>query len=516
MPKRLDVSVAHFTNSIAARQRWTKSHSIRAVLNSHVLDVCGLKQLQDVTADLQPNRIKIYGKQIANFVEICEKNTNPFDQDLDKDNLFNIATTKPVPENVTDFLLNIEKNGDNLRKQFINECAADQNRFDKPIKKNQVLNFADAPKKKKLALGNKVVQLRIQRDLFGRLLGISITNKVDIEKVLGFPLTPVPTSMCHLDGSICKTNKAQLVKLFEKKVSTANQQSICFDISIFDGFFMLYLMKEVPQTFDGISKKFLKIISQFKSSRIDIVFDQYFTPSIKDCERLRRNESTSTVSIGPNQIRPHNFVAELKNPQFKEGLVKFFIDHWANDYMSPFIGNKTIYLSFDKCYLYRAENNQVIRTIEESLSCEEHEEADTRIIYHICQINFDAQVVVRCSDSDILIILLGNMDHLNPCLKLWIQGGVGNHERLINVNELYQVLGISLSKALPCFHAITGCDYTPAFFRKGKLRPFKLLEKSVEYQLTCQEITTDDEDVLERTFMKLEKFICHMYGLPNF
>ncbi|GFX35096.1 hypothetical protein TNCV_2330361 [Trichonephila clavipes] len=51
------------------------------------------------------------------------------------------------------------------------------------------------------------------------------------------------------------------------------------------------------------------MISQFKSPLIDIVFDQYFTPSIKDCERLRRNETTSTVSIGPNQIRHHNFAA---------------------------------------------------------------------------------------------------------------------------------------------------------------------------------------------------------------
>ncbi|GFU64832.1 uncharacterized protein TNCV_2144671 [Trichonephila clavipes] len=52
------------------------------------------------------------------------------------------------------------------------------------------------------------------------------------------------------------------------------------------------------------------MISQFKSPRVDIVFDQYFTPSIKDYKRLRRNETTSTVSIGRNQIRHHNF-AEL-------------------------------------------------------------------------------------------------------------------------------------------------------------------------------------------------------------
>ncbi|GFX49058.1 uncharacterized protein TNCV_786141 [Trichonephila clavipes] len=127
--------IAHFTNSLAARQRWTKSHSIRATLISHVLDVCGLKQLQDVPADLQPNRIKIYGKQLSDFNEIFENNINPFDESLDKDSLYNFATAKPVPENVANFLLNIEKNGEDLRKQFITECAEDQNRFDKPIKK---------------------------------------------------------------------------------------------------------------------------------------------------------------------------------------------------------------------------------------------------------------------------------------------------------------------------------------------------------------------------------------------
>ncbi|GFT06416.1 uncharacterized protein TNCV_3355611 [Trichonephila clavipes] len=53
----------------------------------------------------------------------------------------------------------------------------------------------------------------------------------------------------------------------------------------------------------------------------------------------------------------------------------------------------------------------------------------------------------------------------------------------------------------------------PSIFSEsnGKLRPFKLLEKSVEYQLACQEIITEDE----RTFATLKKFIRHMYGVPN-
>lgn len=102
--KRLS-GIAHFTNSLAARQRWTKSHSIRAALISHVLDVCCLRYLQDVTVELQPNRIKIYGKQIADFIEILERNCNPFDPKLDKENLYNIATSKPASSDVTDFFI---------------------------------------------------------------------------------------------------------------------------------------------------------------------------------------------------------------------------------------------------------------------------------------------------------------------------------------------------------------------------------------------------------------------------
>lgn len=127
--------ISHFTNSLAARQRWAKSHSIRAALISHILNVCGLKDVQDITADLEPSRIQIYEQQVSNFVEIFEKNLNPFDPILEKNDLYNIATGKPVTSEVAGFLLNIEENGDILRKQFIHECANNEDRFDKPIKK---------------------------------------------------------------------------------------------------------------------------------------------------------------------------------------------------------------------------------------------------------------------------------------------------------------------------------------------------------------------------------------------
>lgn len=59
-----------------------------------------------------------------------------------------------------------------------------------------------------MKIGKEVQAVRMKRDLFVRLLAISIKYQVDISKVLSYPLTPVPFSMCHMDGAICKTEKS--------------------------------------------------------------------------------------------------------------------------------------------------------------------------------------------------------------------------------------------------------------------------------------------------------------------
>lgn len=74
------------------------------------------------------------------------------------------------------------------------------------------------------------------------------------------------------------------------------------------------------------------------------------------------------------------------------------------------------------------------------------------------------------------------MHHLkNEDSHIWILTGTGNKMRYVDLTNIYAQLGPSLCKRLPGFHAITGFDYNPAFF-KGKLRPFKLLKNNEEYQ----------------------------------
>ena len=52
--------------------------------------------------------------------------------------------------------------------------------------------------------------------------------------------------------------------------------------------------------------------------------------------------------------------------------------------------------------------------------------------------------------------------------ELWIEFGVGKHYRFIPAHLISDSLGPEKAKALPFFHAITGCDTTSAFAGIGK------------------------------------------------
>lgn len=115
---------------------------------------------------------------------------------------------------------------------------------------------------------------------------------------------------------------------------------------------------------------------------------------------------------------------------------------------------------------------------DENLSCPEYEEADANIFYHICNIVVQANFVIRCSDTDIAVIMLRNMHHLKKDDSyLWILTGTGDKQRYIDISNICEQLRPSLCRSLPVFHGITGCDYNPAYFEKGKQTPFNIMKK---------------------------------------
>ena len=133
-------------------------------------------------------------------------------------------------------------------------------------------------------------------------------------EVLKYPLTPMPLSLCHIDGSMLSTCKAALPKEVEKRVKTVASNSI--DSVIADGVFFLHLLADLPSTFGLVAKFIFKRICSMKADRIDMGFDKTITPSIKYCERDKRCEEVDRNAMyditGPTQKRPVNFKKSAK------------------------------------------------------------------------------------------------------------------------------------------------------------------------------------------------------------
>ena len=99
-----------------------------------------------------------------------------------------------------------------------------------------------------------------------------------------------------------------------------------------------------------------------------------------------------------------------------------------------------------------------------------HEEADTRIIVHVRHsLEGGAEsVLVRTVDTDVVVILVGKLHDLlayNRRAKIWVAFGMGRHYSLIDINTICLTLGES--RALPVFHAFTGCELRSSGHREN-------------------------------------------------
>jgi len=173
-----------------------------------------------------------------------------------------------------------------------------------------------------------------------------------------------------------------------------------------------------------------------------------------------------------------------------------------------------VYIAFlGSCFRFYVNNGTVIKEKVTELASN-HEEADTRICTHVKAIdrmNIGSQnIVIRASDTDIAVIMIYHCRRF--AANVWMDVGTSsrNDRRYVNITAISSALGEHLSDALPGFHAFTGSDYTSAFVRKGKIRPFAILEKDKPSQKAFAQMSTEElDDVSVET---LKHFTARMYG----
>lgn len=97
-----------------------------------------------------------------------------------------------------------------------------------------------------------------------------------------------------------------------------------------------------------------------------------------------------------------------------------------------------------------------------------HEETDTRMFLHAkhAALGGSRSINIVSSDTDVVVIGVAVLEDLNVD-ALWVTFGKGKDLQWIPIHDIVRSLG-PRSKALPFFHAFTGCDTMSAFVGKGK------------------------------------------------
>lgn len=122
-------------------------------------------------------------------------------------------------------------------------------------------------------------------------------------------------------------------------------------------------------------------------------------------------------------------------------------------------------------------------------------------------------------DTDVAVVLARQVINLPPGVEVWLVMGRGSNVTQLCMNDVVESLGPDMTRALPFFHAFTGCDTVSAFFGKGKVMAWKTWTKfgdeltrimsSLPMNELCP-ITSEDQ-----AFETLQKFTCKLYDLTT-
>ncbi|GFN93834.1 hypothetical protein PoB_002034000 [Plakobranchus ocellatus] len=147
-----------------------------------------------------------------------------------------------------------------------------------------------------------------------------------MEKVLKYPLSPVPWSLSSPGGLPLKINKATLLHKLENTFNSFESHDFSrqpYTAYIIDGNALLHCLSSGPDTFKDFAKQAFRSLPQTTS--VHFVTDIYKPYSKKSCECLRSGASTAKTYVlrGSATKVPKNFKKFLSNDGNKKALISF-------------------------------------------------------------------------------------------------------------------------------------------------------------------------------------------------
>ena len=125
------------------------------------------------------------------------------------------------------------------------------------------------------------------------------------------------------------------------------------------------------------------------------------------------------------------------------------------------------------------------------------------------------RIIIKTVDTDVVVLAVSQASMLR-CEKQYIAFGAGKFFRYIDTTSIAETLGAQKCKALPAFHALTGCDTTSSFAGRGKHTAWitwKMLPDITPALCTLAHAPTRDS--IRELLPPFERFVVLLYDRGN-
>ena len=254
-----------------------------------------------------------------------------------------------------------------------------------------------------------------------------------------------------------------------------------------------------------------------KTSRIEVVFDDYRNVSIKNVERNRRssgNQLLFKTIVSSTVIK--QWPLFLSCNENKNALIAFVVSKWKKEKYRSLIENKCVYVT-DAENVFKINHDSIF--LVENLKSN-HEEAGIRMTLHAkyASNSYD-RILIASPDTDVFVLCVSFQNYIDG--RIYFLSGVKNSRRIIEIKAVGENFVTSMNvcnatdelflASIIGFHSFTGCDTVSTFSGRGEAKPLKPVTKILRYteafSMFGKEITLPDSLV-----NTLENFVCHMYG----
>ena len=401
--------------------------------------------------------------------------------------LINISTGQVADAVTEDSLLSMFDKGQKIADQFVKQrlSVTHEKSFYETLPKVNIhtMTMMNAPMKVK----SKTIKQNGDT-VYLRLLAINVKKCLPMYRVMSFENSPTPLSLFHDTGKMQTCTKAHLMHKLEGLLPTKIQQCPPATAIIYEGHYIMKKLKAPGLSgtmYCDMANDFQKYVLNFPISQIHVIFDQYWKYSTKSSVRFHRtggrNLSPSHHISSHGRI-PQDWVKLLERDVAKSDLAKLYTTHLFKHAGPHLTDQQHMFVSGG------TEDNTCINITSTSVStlpemiCN-HEEADTRIIFHAVHCTSEHDVlIVETPDTDVIVLLVHHRASIKA-REIYVKMGTNaknqhtDNGRYIPIHQICNALSQPQINIMIYAYCLSGCDTVSSFTGIGKKKVFNALIK---------------------------------------